>query len=605
MEARSLLQKSLLPGGVFAAVAGLSALLATAPPRAALAAGVGVAASSALVAWQLAERRRRLASEILGRTRDLAEANVILGRQAAERMRAEKALQRTQFAVDHCGDAVLWLEAPGRFVYVNHTACRTLGYNREELLGLLPGDVFADFPPEAWPEQWERFKQRESFRMETRLRTKQGRAVAVEIDVTFLVFGGTEYLCVFAREIEARKRAEAELQAAKDAAVSANEAKSHFLANMSHEIRTPLTAILGYADLIADPRQTHEERVESIETIRRNGDHLLQVISDILDLSKIEAGRMVLESIPCSPVWVVEDVASAVRARASCKGLRLSVAYEGPLPQTITTDPTRLRQILLNLVSNAVKFTESGEVAIRVRMTEGGDGARIEFEVADTGIGMSDLELGRLFEAFSQGDESTARRFGGTGLGLAITRRLTHLLGGEIRVDSAPERGSRFIVSLSTGALGARLDPAPTREPVAEVEDPPTTVLAGRVLVAEDGPDNQRLIRTILTRAGLTVDIAENGRTAVEKVRAAEEAEAPYDAVLMDIQMPEMDGHAATQALRRAGFARPIIALTAHAMSTDRDRCLAAGCDDVATKPIDRRALLELLAHHIEKAARE
>jgi CheY-like chemotaxis protein len=374
---------------------------------------------------------------------------------------------------------------------------------------------------------------------------------------------------------------------------------------MSHEIRTPLTAILGYADLIADPRQTPAERIESIETIRRNGDHLLQVISDILDLSKIEAGRMLLESIPCSPVWVVEDVASAVRARASHKGLRLAVEYEGTIPQTITSDPTRLRQILLNLVSNAVKFTESGEVKIRVRLRGAGSDSRIEFEVADTGIGMSAIELERIFEPFSQGDESTARRFGGTGLGLAITRRLTELLGGEIRVESERESGSRFIVSLATGAVGARAEEAPARERAADPDEATASGLSGRVLLAEDGPDNQRLVRTILSRAGLAVDIAENGRIAVEKVRAAERADAPYDLVVMDIQMPEMDGHAATRALRSGGYTRPIIALTAHAMSTDRDRCLASGCDDVATKPIDRRALLALISHHLEKGARD
>ncbi len=604
MDARSLLRQSLLPGAAFAAVAAVSALLATLPPRPAFAAGCCVAAFVALVTRSVTERRRRLAAEIMGRTRDLAEANAVLGRQAAERMRAEKTLQRTQFAVDHCGDAVVWLEAPGRFVYVNHAACKTLGFSREELLGRLPGDVFADFPPQAWPEQWQRFKERGAFRMETRLRAKQGRAIAVEIDVTFIVFSGTEYLCVFGREIEARKRAEAELKAATEAAVSASEAKSHFLANMSHEIRTPLTAILGYADLIADPRQTPEERIESIETIRRNGDHLLQVISDILDLSKIEAGRMVLESIPCSPVWVVEDVASAVRARASRKGLVLSIEYEGSIPQTITSDPTRLRQILLNLVSNAVKFTESGEVKIRVRLRGESAAPRIEFEVADTGIGMSSIELERIFEPFSQGDESTARRFGGTGLGLAITRRLCELLGGEIRVESERESGSRFIVSHATGALGARVDDTP-RERAAEPTETAETELVGRVLVAEDGPDNQRLVRTILSKAGLAVDIAENGRVALEMVRTAELADAPYDAVVMDIQMPVMDGHAATRALRSAGFTRPILALTAHAMSTDRDRCLASGCDDVATKPIDRRALLALLAHHLEKGSRE
>jgi CheY-like chemotaxis protein/anti-sigma regulatory factor (Ser/Thr protein kinase) len=301
----------------------------------------------------------------------------------------------------------------------------------------------------------------------------------------------------------------------------------------------------------------------------------------------------------------VEEVAAALRDSAARKGLELRIDYAGEIPETIHNDPTRLRQILLNLVSNAIKFTETGHVALAVRTIETADGQlRIEFEVTDTGVGMSPRELRRVFEPFSQADESTSRHYGGTGLGLTITRRLAELLGGQVRASSTPGQGSSFTVSVDPGNLdGVRMLEAPRSQERAPQPEREQGRLRGRVLVAEDGADNQRLVRTMLERVGLEVDLAENGRVALEMVLAGVDSGAPYDLVLMDIQMPEMDGHEATRELRRAGYSNPILALTAHAMESDRQRCLDVGCDDVCTKPIDRRDLLRKLESYLQKGS--
>lgn len=405
-----------------------------------------------------------------------------------------------------------------------------------------------------------------------------------------------------------RKEAEFKLIAAKESAETANRAKSEFLANMSHELRTPMTAILGFTDLLLD-NVKNQENIDSIHTIKENGDYLIRLVNDILDLSKIEAEKLEVEQIGCAPHKVISDVASLMEVRAKAKSLPIKVRFEGPIPETIRSDPTRLRQILINLVGNAIKFTETGSVQIVTRLRdESADEPKLQFDVIDTGIGIAESQFERLFVPFTQADGSTTRRFGGTGLGLTISRRLVELLGGEISVVSSVGKGSKFSVTVSTGPLNnVRLihDAAESvaKEVEAETASTSHTPLVNiRVLLAEDGPDNQRLISFLLKKAGAEVAIVDNGQNAFDRATEAESDGCPFDVILMDMQMPVLDGYEATRRLREEGYARPIIALTAHAMSTDRQKCLESGCDDYATKPVDRKKLIETVASYADVA---
>ena len=383
---------------------------------------------------------------------------------------------------------------------------------------------------------------------------------------------------------------------ARRAAQEASRLKSEFLAHTSHEIRTPMTALVGYTELLGDPDLSPAERAEGLATVRRNGEHLMTIVNDILDLSKIESGRMTIERMACSPFALVAEVAAVLRPRAAHDGLDVEVGYRSPLPETIETDPTRLRQILLNLVGNAIKFTPRGSVRLEVGPVED---TRLCFEVIDTGIGLDAEQQARLFTAFSQADASTTRRFGGTGLGLAISKRLAGMLGGDLRVRSLPGEGSTFTLTIDVGSLaGVRLlDRPPEVRAAAERPEPSADerqALRGRILLAEDGLDARRLLARHLRAAGAEVETAENGLVACELALRAADAGTPYDLILMDMQMPELDGYAAAARLRAAGYRGPIVALTAHAMEDERARCLGAGCDGFATKPILRRTLIEV-----------
>jgi len=408
-------------------------------------------------------------------------------------------------------------------------------------------------------------------------------------------------------EITEKERAQAELQRAKDVAETATRSKSEFLANMSHEIRTPITAILGFVEVLLEEQQGDWGKDE-LATIQRNGEHLLSIINDILDISKIEARRMTVERIPCSPLQVVADVHSLMQVRASAKGLALRVEFHSSIPETIQTDPTRLRQILINLIGNAVKFTEIGEIKLIVSFLPG-DRPMMHFDVTDMGVGMTAEETKNLFQQFSQGDTTTARRFGGTGLGLAISKRLAEILGGDlVLVQTQLGVGSHFRVTIATGSVeGVNMLETPnllTQQESAhhgavQQKTMPSVLLPGSVLLAEDGPDNQRLIVHILKKAGADVAVVDNGKKAVDAARAAAKAGHPFDLILMDMQMPVMDGYEAASALRAEGYTGWIVALTAHAMANDRQKCIDAGCNDYATKPIQRKEFFATLAKYI------
>ncbi|QDV21129.1 Autoinducer 2 sensor kinase/phosphatase LuxQ [Gimesia panareensis] len=392
-------------------------------------------------------------------------------------------------------------------------------------------------------------------------------------------------------------------------AEAANQSKSAFLANMSHEIRTPMTAILGYTEILELEARTHkmpELFLDSLDTIRRNSGHLMELINDILDLSKIEADKLEVESITCSPQTIVEEVLELVQVRAEAKGLKLEAHYQFPLPAQINSDPTRIRQILINLIGNAIKFTEVGTIRLETELLQApGEEPCLQFSVVDQGIGMTEAQIANLFRPFCQADSSTSRKYGGTGLGLTICKRLASMLGGDISVTSQLNQGSRFSATVRTGSLeGIELldELRDTDVPATSTSD--TTLsspeeehpLKGKhILLAEDGPDNQKLIAFILKKAGAKVSVAENGEEAYQAALMAMESGSLFDVILMDMQMPILDGYSATRKVREVGYEGPIISLTANAMEGDRDKCLSVGCNDHITKPIDRRKMVEMI----------
>ncbi|MCK8515438.1 ATP-binding protein [Methylonatrum kenyense] len=406
-------------------------------------------------------------------------------------------------------------------------------------------------------------------------------------------------------DISGSKRTENELREASNQAEEASRTKSEFLANMSHEIRTPLTAVLGFADLLLDSDLGESDRLNYIQGVRRNSEHLLNLISDILDLSKLQANKVLVERADFSLHQLLHEIASVMQVRAYEKGLGFHVVYDTAIPVRIRNDVTRIRQILINLLSNAIKFTRRGSVTLSCRCLDPGtDQSRLEFSVSDTGLGMSKAEIDKLFQPFHQANLSTTREFGGTGLGLAICQSLTEALGGEMGVESQPGKGSVFRLELCQPVdanaemvaehCGVKDGAGQMGGPAANKQS-----LSGRILLAEDGLDNQFLISTMLIRQGLDVDIAGDGQKAVDMALQAMADEKAYDLILMDIQMPRLDGYGATASLRSKGYTSPIVALTAHAMAGEHERCLAAGCDDYLTKPILRPKLVEAVTAYL------
>ena len=410
-------------------------------------------------------------------------------------------------------------------------------------------------------------------------------------------------------EIE-RNEIENQLRDAKAEAERVSAFKSEFLANVSHEIRTPIAAMIGYADLLTESRASEHQLISDYSnTISRNGNHLLTLVNDLLDTSKIEAGQMRIEWIPVSPVELIRDVDALFRPRMEEKGLSFEIVCGSPIPASITTDPARLRQILVNLLSNAAKFTQTGGVAIRIVYEE--NPGVIRFSVSDTGIGIAPEDMNKLFEPFVQAEASTTRRFGGTGLGLSISKHLARLLGGDLKATSAPVRGSEFKVTISAQAApdapmltaeefvercGQRALPAnaasgPDRPPLQHM----------RVLLVEDSIDNRRLIRFHIERLGGTVTLAEHGKEGLSILSSGES----FELIVTDIQMPVMDGYEFVKALRKQGFSTPVIALTAHATTDDELRCLEAGCDVYETKPISRDRLVAASFRAIRNARRQ
>ncbi|MCA9015385.1 MAG: ammonium transporter [Planctomycetaceae bacterium] len=416
----------------------------------------------------------------------------------------------------------------------------------------------------------------------------------------------TEKLEIVRRELE--EKAERLKQANKDAE-AASRAKSEFLANMSHELRTPMTAVLGYTDLLVEESWGRPGSLKLLDVIKRNGHYLLELINDILDLSKIESGKLTIETIQFSLLDKLKEIQALMSVRAENQEIRFKLTFKGKVPIEIKSDPTRLKQILINLIGNAIKFTpDGGKVTMETSYVNSDSGApMLQFKVQDTGIGMTAAQMKNLYQPFVQADSSTTRKFGGTGLGLAISKRLSNMLGGDLICESVPKEGTEFTLTISIGDL----------ESLEFHEDPMTALKAIRVsnqdgifacgaaaekitgncsiLLAEDGIDNQRLISTLLKKEGAQVMLAENGDIAVRRALNALENGKPFDVILMDMSMPVLDGYGATRLLREQGYDLPIVALTAHAMSGDRQKCIEAGCDDYTTKPVNREKLREIV----------
>ena len=484
----------------------------------------------------------------------------------------------------------------GRLEYLNHRASAYLGVGLAQARRLPWAEAIHPDDVDHAQTKWRRsIEEGATFQCELRVRDVRtsrhrwhlARALPIRDEsgeITRWFGTGTD--------IHQQKLTEQKLNIALERAAAAGAAKSEFVANMSHEIRTPMTSILGYAELLEEKEQD-PEKLEFLSIIRQNGAFLLEIINDILDLSKIEAGKLeiVPERFELAPFAHV--IHSLMQVRAAESGVKFSVEFEGPVPETLRSDPKRLRQVLVNLVGNALKFTKRGAVRLVVSHEKN----QVVFDVIDTGIGMTDDQVGQLFQPFHQADASVTRRFGGTGLGLAISHRLAAMLGGEISVVSEAGVGSTFTLKLAAGPSSKRSAlPLPT-----ESDDESSIRLKSdyRLLVVDDRREIRFLAGRILASAGAHVEYAENGFEAVRIVERQLATQTQPDLVLLDMQMPTMDGYQAAAELRSLGYTRPIIALTADAMQGDMDRCLSSGCNAYLSKPIETEKMLRMINAHL------
>ena len=549
----------------------------------------GLTAQIILFSFALADRIKQVQGEALGWSQ-----------------RALSNLQRYQSLFDNAIEGVFQVSPDRRFVTANPAMARLLGYNSSrELLQRNP-DVLETCIVDDRLRRLvvEQLEARGTVKgIEARYLTRDGgeRWATISLHTVYDSAGEPTHLegtCIDATESHNRQRIEREREQErleKELARNSAEAKSQFLANMSHEIRTPLAAIIGYGETLLDPDLNEREKRSSAETVVRSGRHLLELVNDILDHSKIDANKLDVDIVSVNLPELLDEIRAFFAPRAREKGLDFTIICDYPLPEQILTDPTRLRQIIINLCGNALKFTEKGSISLIVRCDR--EEERLVARVVDTGIGMKSEQLGRLFDPFAQGSAAISRQYGGTGLGLSISRRLAEMLGGSIRVDSTYGEGSEFELSIRTGPLAKvhflrdASELSQRRRAIPMVVAP---TLSGRILCAEDNDVNRRLVSLLVSRTGADLVHVGNGAEALELA-----IREPFDLILMDIQMPVMNGRDATAALREAGVNTPVIALTANVMSEDIADYRLAGCNEHLAKPIDKQRFFETLARYL------
>jgi len=571
------------------------------------------------------------ASDYLVKGRFFRDMLVRTIRYSLERKEVERKLQlakeRYRTIFENSAVAIMLVDEQGRIVSWNKRTETLLDMEKEDLY-LKPVELL--YPEEEWKRiRAHNIRQKGmQHHLETKVIKKSGEVIDVDVSLSVLKDpkGRPTGSIGVLNDITERKRTEEDLKIAKEQAesawakleqvnlrletsveqarlmtqeaVMANQAKSQFLANMSHEIRTPMSGVLGMLELALD-EPLSDKVTDYLRTAKLSADALLTIIDDILDISKIEAGKISIEIIDCSLKQLLSDIDALMRSQAEQKGIKFTISIDTPVPEQIRTDPTRLRQCLLNLLGNAIKFTDTGYVRIHVTGQGDKDSATLRFDVEDTGIGIQPDKQRLIFDAFTQADYSTTRKFGGTGLGLVITRNLVKLLGGTISLTSRPGKGSMFSLNVPAGVY-IENQPLMTefnRDEIRAKRAPDDSVkFTGKIkiLVVEDDSVNQKTILAMLKKVGLEADVANDGNEAVQKV-----TDGHFDLVLMDMHMPNMNGYEATKALRKKGLTIPIVALTASVMKSDADRCLAAGCDHYLPKPIDRKKLFETLAKYL------
>ncbi|NND96138.1 MAG: PAS domain S-box protein [Pirellulaceae bacterium] len=535
---------------------------------------------------------------------DQLRGAIVSFQDITDRLALTSRLEQMGKMIDASHDAIIVWELGGEILSWNAGASKLYGYSQEQALGKVTHELLQTVNPGIWEDLYQSLSTDGEWVGDLEHTTRSGQKITVSSRHQLLEHpNGDRHVLEINRDITQQRRVQKELEQANAAAKEASEAKNAFLANISHELRTPMTAVLGFADILRMESDA-PEYVERVDTIKRNGEYLLALLNDILDLSKIEAGKLRIDAQPINTRDVINDVQSLMNVRAAEEGIPLTFQWKSKVPEQISADQIRVRQILVNLIGNAIKFTDEGEVRVTIEVLHDSHPPKLEVAVHDTGIGMTPQQQEQLFTPFSQPSQQHSTKFGGTGLGLSISKRLAVAMGGEIQVQSEAGAGSCFTFSLplSEQELDSLVhaDKDESNVVITSDDDLSLPQLDARVLLADDRRDVWRIGKYFLEKCGADVLVVEDGQQAVDAtMRAADEGQ-PFDLILMDMQMPVMTGRQAVEAIRDAGFTLPIIALTADAMAGERESCIKIGCDEYFPKPIHGVRLMNLVASLIQ-----